>query len=86
MAKAKSANSFGNKLGGSLQSVGGMMAGGMFGGGGGGGGIGGMIGSLFGGTGSPATVAGPANQTMHRFTGSGGTAYGTRPSTLPPGW
>lgn len=86
MAKAKAANSFGNKLGGALQGVGGMMAGGMFGGGGGGGGIGGMIGSMFGGTGSPATVAGPANQTMHRFSGGGGAAYGTRPSTLPPGW
>jgi len=90
MAKAKSANSFGNKLGGALQGVGGMMAGGMFSGGAGAGGMfsgmSGLMGRMFGGSGQPATVAGPANQTMHKFTGSGGTAYGTRPSTLPPGW
>jgi len=53
MAGAKAANSFGNRLGGAMQSVGGMMAGGMFGGGGGGGG-GGMFGNMFGGTGVSA--------------------------------
>ena len=83
-AKSDAANSFQNKFAGALQGVGGMMAGGMFGGGGGGG-IGGLMGKMFGGSGSPAVVAGPANQAMHRFTGSGGTAY-AGPSTLPPGW
>jgi hypothetical protein len=79
-AKADAANDPMNRFAGALQTVGGMMTGGM------GGGAGGLLGGLFGKSGSPATVAGPANQTMHRFTGSGGTAYGPRPSTLPPGW
>ena len=45
----------------------------------GGGGGGGLFGRLFGGTGSPATVAGPANQTMYRGMGSGGTFYSPNP-------
>ena len=81
-ARADAANSGMNRFAGALQSAGGMMAGGMFSGGG----AGGLLGNLFGGTSSPRTVAGPANQTMHPFRGSGGTAYGPRPSTLPPGW
>lgn len=36
-------------------------------------------GGLFGRTGSPATVAGPANQTMYRGMGSGGTFYSPNP-------
>ena len=96
-AQSDAANRGINRFAGALQGVGGMMAGGMFDGGAGAGGmfggVGGMFsgisrlaGRIFGGSGQPATVAGPANQTMYRFTGSGGAAYGTRPPTLPPGW
>ena len=86
MAGAKAANSFGNRLGGAMQSVGGMMAGGMFNKGGGGGGGGGMLGNMFGGSGvspgTPSTVGPqgflPANNTLTPSFNTSMSLYGGR--------
>ena len=86
-AGAKSANRFGNRLSGAMQSVGGMMAGGMFDQGGGSASSGGMLGNIFGGSGvsagTPSTVGPqgflPANNTLTPSFNPSMSLYGGRP-------